>query len=182
MIPNPRIAAAAGILWLLSGLCLHGCAEEEPDPEVIPFELALGTWDRALGDFRPLEAGTTQPLIAGFQGLLFVNLALLTSADIEPRQRARVDVGIVGLGEEYSFNDNQVYFEQELLPDGTAVLVVPSFRIPFERAPEELDGDEVRVSILVGLGEALQGRAEGSFRVADADNCIHLPTDEIVCE
>jgi hypothetical protein len=138
--------------------------------------------DRNLGNFTPLVDGTEQPLISGFQGLLFVNLALATHDEIPTRLRGEIAIALPGLDDSYTYEDNQIYFESELLPDGSSILVVPSFRVPFERAPEELDGQTVELVATIGVHSEYRAVVTATFALRDASNCIHLPSDEIVCD
>lgn len=68
------------------------------------------------------------------------------------------------------------------MPDGSSILVVPSFRVPFERSPEELDGQAVELVATIGVHSEIRAVVTAQFVLRDASNCIHLPSDEIVCD
>lgn len=176
-----RRALGQAALFALSAL-FWACAESAAGTPSIAYQAELGTWDYALGEFTPLDGEPTLPLIVGFQGLRFASLAVATSADVPQQQSATIFVELPDLGDTYDFVDNQLYFESEILPDGTSLLVIPSFRIPFEWDPEELEGTHVRVTAELTSRDGHIASVEGRFTLTGEDGCTHSPDGTILCE
>lgn len=175
-VANPLVlfAFVAG-LALFATACGDDAGEDDEPTE--PYALTLGTWDNEAATFAELAEGEVVEMVVGFQGLVFANLALMTWDDVPVRQVAEAEVELVGHGLTYPFVDNQLFFEEV----GEGALVVPSFRVPFELPETELEGETVRLTVVVAA-DGREARIEAEFVIRDDEDCFHTPWDEIVCE
>lgn len=162
-------------------LGLFACGDDAPpDDEVpgTPFDVQFGVWDGDAQVFSELEDAQRVELVSGFQGLVFVNLALLADREVPARYRAEGEIVFEDYDERYPFYDNQVLFE----PVGDAWRVVPSFRVPFGLPASELDGRVVRFDLrLESLADDWFAEASIRFTIHDG-NCVHTPEGEFICD
>lgn len=177
-----RVASSAGsVLAAMVALAVGACGDAgdgAPGPEPTVFTVEFGTWDADARVFAPLADGAPVDVVMGFQGLVFVNLALRAERNIAARFVARGEVVFEDYDERYPFYDNQVLFE----PVGDAWRVVPSFRVPFGLPASELAGRPVRLDLVLTSHDGAWA-AEGTFRFVLVDSrCVHTPEGEFVCE
>lgn len=170
---------AAAALW---SLALSACGvdgpDTEPEPEGERFDVAVGRWDPDAETFEALADGAPVELVAGFQGLIFVNLALRAERDVPARYIADGEIVFEDVDERYPFYDPQVLFE----PVGDTSRVVPSFRVPFGLPASELDGRMVRFDLrLESHRDDWWAETSVRFRIHDGD-CVHTPEGEFVCD
>lgn len=167
-------------LLCLSIVALAACSESvttEPEPDRDVFELELGVWNGEDEIFSELENEGTIELVMGFQGLVFVNLALFADGEIPARYIAEGEVVFDDVDERMPFYDGQVLFE----PVGDDFRLVPSFRVPFNLPASELDGRVVQLDItLRSHDDEWESSASARFKIHDGE-CEHLPSGEIVC-
>lgn len=174
--PSSTIGAAlvvcARLLWACSG-------SEEGGPETYrSFDVQVGVWDPDEESFTELADGQQVELVSGFQGLVFVNLALLAERGIPARFRAHGEIVFDDFDERYPFTDNQVLFE----PLDDDWRVVPSFRVPFGLPASALDGREFRLELeFESLSDDWRAALSRRFTIHDG-NCVHTAEDEFVCE
>ena len=155
------------------------CDEGSSDTPIASkdFSISMGFWDAQGESFVGLQEGQPVDIIMGFQGLVFVNLAILTEEDIPARFSAEGTLVFEDTGEEIPFFDNQVLFET--LVDEWRV--VPSFRIPLNLPVSLIEGRPVRLDVQL-LSGSMEWSAESSsvFLLHDGE-CEHTPTGEFVC-
>ncbi len=169
-------------LLCLSLIALVGCSEAlaptEPEPDRDVFELQLGVWNAEDEVFSELQDEGTTELVMGFQGLVFVNLALFAGGSIPARYVADGEIVFEDVDERIPFFDGQVLFE----PLGDDHRLVPSFRVPFNLPASELDGRVVRLDITLSSHDGKwESSASTRFTIHDGE-CEHLPSGEIVCD
>lgn len=168
-------------LLLLPFVGLVACSEaaltEEPEVDRDVFEMELGVWNADSEVFSELEDEGTIELVMGFQGLVFVNLALFADGQIPARYIADGEIVFDDVDERMPFFDGQVLFE----PAGDEFRLVPSFRVPFNLPASELDGRVVQLDItLRSHDDEWESSASARFTIHDGE-CEHLPSGEIVC-
>ncbi len=163
----------------LVALCLFACGADpspEPEEQLNEFEFQIGTWDPVAEVFHELAEGDPVPLVQGFQGLIFVNLALLGDREIPARFEAEAEIVFEDYDERYAFSDPQLLFE----PLDDTWRVVPSFRVPFDLPVSELTQRPVLLRISL-RSEDWAATKECRFWIADA-NCHHNPDGSFVCD
>ena len=168
-------------LLLLPLLALFACSEglePEPEPERESFTVALGVWNPADEVFSELAEEEPVDLVMGFQGLVFVNLALFADGEIPARYTAEGEIVFEDVDERFPFFDGQVLFES--YGDGTRL--VPSFRLAFDLPASELDGRIARFDVtLRSHDDEWESTASCTFQIHDSA-CEHLPSGEIICD
>ena len=163
-------------------LALFACSEvalgPEPGPERETFSVSLGVWDSSDDVFSELVEEQPVDLVMGFQGLVFVNLALFADGDIPARYTAEGEVVFEDADERVPFFDGQVLFERF----GDDARLVPSLRLAFDLPASELDGRTARFNVtLRSHDDEWEAHASGTFEIHDRA-CEHLPSGEIVCD
>ena len=175
-ISNPRIIAVLSSA-LVSCALLGGCDEPtpEPEPEPEPFALTVGTYDYETEVFQELADGAEVEVLIGFQGLVFIDLALLTEDSIPAQAQVRAQVDFRDTPEvAFSFRDDYLYFDAD--PFGQ----LASLRVPFQNAVDEIDRDEMTMTLEITAGDFA---AERTIRLMVVnDGCVHLPDGTIECE
>lgn len=167
------------ITLLLTAFVLAACSEvaPEPEPERETFDVQLGVWDGEEEVFSELLADEPVDLVMGFQGLVFVNLALFADGDIPARYTADGSITFEDVDETVPFFDGQVLFE----PFGDGARMVPSFRVAFDLPASQLDGRIARFDVtLRSHDDEWESTATYSFQIMDRE-CEHLPSGEIIC-
>lgn len=161
------------------GCLLVACGEvlEEPPPMPDPFAMQVGIWDAETATFNPLVDGQPVSVVQGFQGLVFLNLALFSDANIPPRFQAEGTLVFRDTGEVRELYDNQVLFETR-----SEGMVVPSFRVGLPYRVSELADRAVDVTLtLTSLDDAWQSDAAFWFIISD-QTCRHLPDGTFECD
>lgn len=168
------------LIFIIVALTLAACSEatQESEPERETFEVQLGVWDADQAVFSELVDEAPVDLVMGFQGLVFVNLALFADGDIPARYTAAGTITFEDVDETVPFFDGQVLFERL----GEDARMVPSFRLAFDLPASELDGRIARFDVtLRSHDDAWESTATCTFQILDRA-CEHLPSGEVVCD
>lgn len=185
MNPRPHRPLARRSMALasatLGALALAACAEEAAGPgepvHSLEFPLQLGAWDSSTETFVELPDAAQVEIVMGFQGLVFVNLALLTDEAIPQRFRAEGELTFLDTGEMFPVVDNQVFFEP--LPGET--WLVPSFRIPLSGTAATLDGREIELVVTLSSQDDTWCSDLDKRLVLHDGDCVHNPDGTFVC-
>lgn len=174
-----RAVRAAAMLTVLALViaCGGDAAAPEPTPDPEMFSVKVGVWDADQAAFSELQSGQSVNIVMGFQGLVFVNLALLTEAEIPNRFSAEGTLTFEDDGRTLSLYDNQVLFESML-----DAHLVPSFRIPFSDSASSLANRTLRLDLVL-TSQDLEWQAERTFTFTITDRqCQHMPDGTFVCD
>jgi len=164
-------------------LCVAACGDdtvtgEEPVVPAEPFELEIGVLDSDSGDFVPLGPSDTVEIVVGFQGLIFVDLALRAPAEVASRFTANAFVAFTDAPElDYSFRDNFVDFD----PGRNGTRICRRFRVPFGQELILIDGQDIELDLALRAA-GWDGQTTVGFAIEDAEDCIEAETGELVCE
>ncbi len=172
----PAAPAAFALAALLPLLAAADCPGPVPPPE--PFDCTIGLVTEE-SDFAPLadDGTTTAEMIFGFQGFLWIDVAIAGDADCPTvgDVSARVDIdGFDPLGRTIS----GVAFAAE--GDGRISEVV-QVRLDNAEGPSRYEGRSTTVTLKVtGEGAGGEGReavCAGTLVLVDDDPCIHTDED-----
>lgn len=167
-------------------LALTGCATAAacggddttaPPDNATPFVTTLGVWADDTASFSTLADGAAVPVVEGFQGLVFANLALRADADVPAQFVADGTLRFDDTGDEVPLYDGFVFFEA--LPQGR---VATSFRVGLSGTAASLDDRPLTLSFeLRSHDGAWRSDVDARLVLRDAQ-CRHTPEGTFVCD
>ena len=170
-------SAALILTTLLCAGCGDDGAPHDPEDLRTRFDVQLGVFDADTSTFAELSDAEHVEIIVGFQGLVFIDLALLTDAPIGARFQAVSEVDFDDDELDFTFQDNYVFFE-----DRAGVKIAPSFRVAFDIPVDRIDGEEIELHVVL-TDDTWRADLRRRFRIADLDGCLHNPDGgEPICD
>ncbi len=154
-----------------------GPADAGPDAAPAePFDFEIGRLDQE-GAFVPLGSQDTMEIVVGFQGLIFIDVALQTTAPIPARLEGLATVHFDDAAYDFTFRDNYVSFEAS----AHGPRLCRAFRVPFGQDLALLDGQTITLELELSAA-GWQGGHSASFQIADNEDCYEAVDGEIICE
>ncbi len=171
--------------WLtvaLGALCVVGLLacdgddpKDEPPVPVENFDLSVGTFEEEA--FRPLSASDVVEIVVGFQGLIFVDLALHADQDLPQWWQAETQVTFLDSPDlSYSFRSNRIEFESE-----NGGVLNRAFRVPFGQDIGLLDGERIELDVTI-RATGWEGNGSARFLIEDNEECTEDPEGDLICE
>lgn len=165
---------ACALLALVPLSCDDDPKDEPPVP-VEEFELSVGTYESDA--FHVLAPDDVVEIIVGFQGLIFIDLALQADQELPTWWQAETQVTFVDSPDlSYSFRSNRV----ELESSGSGVLN-RAFRVPFGLDIGLLHGQRIEVEVTV-RATGWEGNGATEFLIEDNEQCTEDPNGDLICE
>ncbi len=176
----------AGLLVMLALPLASACNKDDDDTSETSegeqsivyqdFDATIGLVDEQ-GAFQPLQESNTVEIVVGFQGLIFIDVSILTDSDVPETMISDASVSFPNEPSyDFTFRNNFVSFE-----DSGGQRLCRIFQVPFWRELALIKDQPIELNVPL-TGEDWQTMISQRFTIVDDEDCYQVMSGEILCE